>query len=137
MVNFFPYKTPPSQAHYTNINLMYQPQIAKKPAFRTLDRHQVANSSPSGAPAETGINRQDAFRPFLQDDLSLYSPPTLAGVVIMTQSQRWPGQFGKLLAIMGTSALVHGSDLKIVEGKSITGVLPQMGGKSFGQKAVF
>jgi hypothetical protein len=55
----------------------------------------------------------------------------------MTQSQRWPGQFGKLLAIMGTSALVHGSDLKIVEGKSITGVLPQMGGRSFGQKEVF
>ncbi|HPL48465.1 MAG TPA: hypothetical protein PL030_09700, partial [Smithella sp.] len=81
----------------------------KKPAFRTLDRHQMSNYPSGCTSAGTGINRQDAFRPFLQDDLSLHPPPALAGVVIMTQSQRWPGQFGKLLAIMGTSALVHGA----------------------------
>ncbi len=64
---------------------------------------------PSGhAPAGTGIDGQDAVRPLLQDDLPPDPPPAFAGVVVVTQGQGRPGQFGEFLSVMRAAALVHG-----------------------------
>jgi hypothetical protein len=63
---------------------------------------------PSGhAPAGAGIDGQDAVRPLLQDDLPLDPPPAFARVVIMTQGQGRPGQFGEFLSVMGAATFVH------------------------------
>ena len=66
-------------------------------------------NNPSGhAPARAGIDGQDTVRPLLEDDLPPDPPPAFAGVVIMTQGQRRPGQFGQFLSVMGAAAFVHG-----------------------------
>ena len=60
------------------------------------------------APAGTRIDGQDTVRPLFQDDLPPDPPPTFAGVVIVTQGQGRPGQFGQFLSVMGAAAFVHG-----------------------------
>ncbi len=67
------------------------------------------SNDPSGhAPTGTGIDSQDAVRHLLQDDLPPDPSPTFAGVVIVTQGQGRPGQFGEFLSVMGAAAFVHG-----------------------------
>jgi len=67
------------------------------------------SNDPSGhVPAGTGIDGQDTVRSLLQDDLPPDPPPAFAGVVIVTQGQGRPGQFGEFLSVMGAAAFVHG-----------------------------
>jgi len=68
----------------------------------------VADDPSGHASAGAGIDSQDAVRPLLEDDLPPYPPPAFAGVVIVTQGQGWPGQFGEFLSVMGAAAFVHG-----------------------------
>jgi len=68
----------------------------------------MTDDPPGHAPAGTGINGQDTVRPLLQDDLPPDPPPAFAGVVVVTQGQGRPGQFGEFLSVMGAAAFVHG-----------------------------
>jgi len=68
----------------------------------------MTDDPPGHAPAGTGIDGQDTVRPLFQDDLPPDPPPAFAGVVIVTQGQGRPGQFGEFLSVMGAAAFVHG-----------------------------
>ena len=68
----------------------------------------MTDDPPGHTPTGTRIDGQDTVRPLLQDDLPPDPPPAFAGIVVVTQGQGRPGQFGEFLSVMGAAAFVHG-----------------------------
>ena len=67
----------------------------------------MTDDPPGHTPTGTRIDGQDTVRPLLQDDLPPDPPPAFAGIVIVTQGQGRPGQFGEFLSVMGAATFVH------------------------------
>jgi len=114
------------------------------PAPTAFDSHQVSQNLSPGPPTGTIRLSHDSLRECLHPDLSLHPLTTLAEMDVSQLGEGRPGQTGKHLPVVRTTAFVHGWSMLLVPGSVSSQDLctpgkdhSQCPKKKLGLKAVF
>lgn len=86
------------------------------PAPTAFDSHQVPQDLGPGPPTEAIRLSHDSLRERLHPDLSLRPPTALAEMDVSQLGEGRPGQAGKHLPVVRTTAFVHGWSMLLVPG---------------------